>query len=88
MQPFQRVTILFFFCLAWLAASPVFAAKRPPPNVIVILGDDLGYADVGYRDSDINTPNIDALAKGGVQLGSSHGMSVCMSARAAMMTGR
>jgi arylsulfatase A-like enzyme len=70
-----------------LACDFVQAAERRP-NVIVILADDLGNADLGYRGSDIKTPNIDALAKGGVQLESFHGMPVCTPARAALMTGR
>ena len=40
------------------------AAKRPePPNVVILLADDLGWADVGYRGSDIETPSIDRLAE-------------------------
>ena len=63
-------------------------AQERPPNVIVILADDLGNADLGYRGSDIKTPNIDKLAKEGVQLESFHGMPVCTPARAALTTGR
>ena len=70
-----------------LSLSAVNAQERPP-NVIVILADDLGNADLGYRGSDIKTPNIDKLAKEGVQLESFHGMPVCTPARAALMTGR
>ena len=74
-----------FFGLTTLA--PVHA-EEPRPNIIVILADDLGNADLGYRGSDIKTPNIDKLAKEGVQLESFHGMPVCTPARAALMTGR
>ena len=58
------------------------------PNIVVILADDLGNADLGYRGSDIKTPYIDALASGGVRLESYYGMPVCTPARAALMTGR
>ena len=72
----------------------VDAQQRPAgptarrPNIVVILADDLGNADLGYRGSDIKTPNIDALATGGVRLESFYGMPVCTPARAALMTGR
>jgi len=58
------------------------------PNIVVILADDLGNADLGYRGSDIRTPSIDALAAGGVRLESFYGMPMCTPARAALMTGR
>jgi arylsulfatase A-like enzyme len=71
-----------------LAAIPAAYAADPKPNIVVILADDLGNADLGYRGSDIKTPNIDKLAKEGVRLESFHGMPVCTPARAALMTGR
>ena len=86
MESIQRLKFLGLFCLGLLAAAPVVAADRP--NIVVILADDLGNADLGYRGSDIKTPNIDRLAKEGVQLESFHGMPVCTPARAALMTGR
>ena len=55
---------------------------------MVILADDLGNADLGYRGSDIKTPNIDRLASDGVRAESFYGMPVCTPARAALMTGR
>ena len=58
------------------------------PNIVVILADDLGNADLGYRGSGIKTPNIDALAASGVRAESFYGMPVCTPARAALMTGR
>jgi arylsulfatase A-like enzyme len=64
------------------------SAAASKPNFVMILADDLGNVDLGYRGSDIKTPNIDALAKDGVRLENFHGMPVCTPARAALMTGR
>ena len=58
------------------------------PNIIVVVADDLGNADLGYRGSAIRTPNIDTLARGGVRLESYYGQQLCTPARAALMTGR
>jgi arylsulfatase A-like enzyme len=71
-----------------LLVSCSFVEAQQRPNIIMILADDLGNADLGYRGSEIKTPNIDQLAKDGVRLESFHGMPVCTPARAALMTGR
>lgn len=78
-------------CLA-LAQSFAFAAVpvTRPPNVVVILADDVGYGDLGcYGNTRIHTPNIDALAAGGLRLTDFHAnSSVCSPTRAALLTGR
>ena len=60
------------------------------PNVILILADDLGYADVGYHGGkEIPTPNIDSYAENGVQFSAGYAMApVCGPSRAGMLTGR
>jgi len=73
-------------CLAGLATSA--GAEDTKPNIVIILADDLGNADLGYRGSDIKTPNIDKLASDGVRLEDFYGMPVCTPARAELMTGR
>lgn len=71
------------------AFSTVFAADAAErPNIVFIMADDLGNADLGYRGSDIQTPNIDKLATEGVRLESFYGEPVCTPSRAALMTGR
>ena len=74
-------------CATLLIVSPVKAASDKP-NIVIILADDLGNADLGYRGSDIKTPNIDKLAEDGVRLEDFYGMPVCTPARAELMTGR
>jgi arylsulfatase A-like enzyme len=69
-----------------MADDPPASSKRP--HIVVILADDLGNADIGYHGSDIRTPNLDALAAGGVRAEAFYGMPVCTPARAALMTGR
>ena len=76
---------VFVLVTSWTTV-PVWAAE--PPNIVVILADDLGNADLGYRGSKIKTPNIDALANGGARLESYYGLPLCTPARAALMTGR
>ena len=60
------------------------------PNIILIMGDDLGYADTGlYGNKDIPTPNIDSIAKSGVLFPEGYVTApVCSPSRAALMTGR
>ena len=67
-----------------------FARLAEKPNVIILLADDLGYGDVGcYGNKIINTPNIDALAKGGVRFTDFHSNGpMCTPTRAALLTGR
>ena len=61
-------------------------AKKP--NIVIFLADDLGWADVGYRGSPIQTPNIDSLAREGAQLHRFYSTPICTPTRAALMTGR
>lgn len=77
--------LFLLLCLALTA--PVFAS---PPNVIVILTDDLGVNDLGYTGSKFyETPHIDQLAKDGVQFTQAYSSStVCSPTRAALLTGK
>lgn len=61
-----------------------------PPNLIVIMTDDQGYADVGFNGcKDIPTPNLDSIAHNGVQCRNGYvSYSVCSPSRAGLLTGR
>ena len=86
----NRVASIAIAVTASALFSPVTFARAADtkPNIVVILADDLGNADLGYRGSDIKTPNIDKLAQDGVRLDSFYGMPVCTPSRAELMTGR
>lgn len=73
--------------LATLQAGPAPGAA-PRPNILFIVADDLGWKDVGFHGSDIQTPNIDWLAKGGAELAQYYAMPMCTPTRAALLTGR
>ena len=77
-----------FASLLSVTALGTARAAAPKPNIIFIMADDLGFADVGYRGSPIKTPNIDKLAIEGIRLDSFYGEAVCTPSRAALMTGR
>lgn len=73
------------------AAAPLLAqAPQRPPNVVLIVGDDLGYADVGcYGQEEIRTPHIDSLASDGRRFTQVYaGSTVCAPSRCCLMTGR
>jgi arylsulfatase A-like enzyme len=70
-------------------ASNDQTASTPPPNVVFIYLDDLGYGDVGaYGATELKTPNIDALAAGGVRFTNGYASSAtCTPSRYALLTG-
>lgn len=59
-----------------------------PPNIVIIMADDLGWNDVGYHGSDIHTPNLDMLAKNGVELNRFYAHPTCSPTRSSLMTGK
>jgi len=90
MKLLPRTTKFFaMLVLASAALVPMAAsAKAKQPNIVYIVADDQGWGDVGYHGSDIKTPNIDALARGGVRLEQFRAQPLCTQTRAALMTGR
>jgi arylsulfatase A-like enzyme len=85
----MRTTALLVTVAALAASSTLARAQTPPkPNVVILLADDLGNSDLGWRGSEIKTPNIDALANAGAKLEQLYAMPVCSPTRAALLTGR
>ncbi|NLR93410.1 sulfatase-like hydrolase/transferase [Flammeovirga agarivorans] len=83
--------LLAFVCVA-SSVSAVEKGKSPRPNILLIVMDDLGYADVGFMPNaakDIYTPNIDKLAEGGTIFTSAYVTHpYCGPSRTGLMTGR
>lgn len=63
------------------------AAVAAPPNIVVIMADDLGYSDLGCYGGEIATPHLDALAQGGLRFTQAYNTARCWPSRAAVMTG-
>src|SRR5512140_3174364 len=80
---------LLVVCTVMLIGRAAVAAERRP-NIVIILADDMGYADVSCFGGDrYPTPNIDALAKRGLRFTDFHSNgAVCSPTRAALLTGR
>lgn len=82
------------FALLLLAAAvgitpaATAAGNAPRPNFVVLLADDLGSHDVGWRGSEIRTPNLDGLAASGAKLERFYVQPVCSPTRAAQEPGK
>lgn len=78
-------------CLLAVALQGYCVAGAPPhpPNVVFILADDLGWADLACYGSDLHeTPHLDRLASEGMRFSQAYAMPVCSPSRAAILTGR
>jgi arylsulfatase len=75
--------------MQWTLCAQPAAGGVPParPNIIIILADDLGYSDLGCYGSEIATPNLDRLAKGGQQFTQFYTTPRCCPSRASLLTG-
>ncbi|MFM7590618.1 MAG: sulfatase-like hydrolase/transferase, partial [Isosphaeraceae bacterium] len=61
--------------------------KATPPNIVVIMADDLGYSDLGCYGGEIRTPNLDQLAKNGLRFSQFYNTARCWPSRAALLSG-
>lgn len=62
-------------------------ASEERPNIVVIMSDDMGYSDIGAYGGEINTPNLDALARNGLKYTQFYNQARCAPTRASLMTG-
>lgn len=77
------------FCSLALLCGTTFAATTPAkPNILLILADDLGFSDIGCYGSEIETPNLDTLAKEGLRFTQCYNTAKCHSSRVSLLSGR
>lgn len=79
-----------FFWLAFLVVVSLIASPLPaadPPNIVVILSDDMGFSDLGCYGGEINTPHLDSLAAGGLRFTQFYNTARCCPTRASLLTG-
>ena len=87
MKTFQLRTLLATLLVVFLAAA-ADAQSTQKPNILVILTDDQGWADIGYNNPNVYTPNLDKLAAEGAKLTQHYVMPQCTPTRLALFTGR
>lgn len=84
----QRVFLcLLILMTAGVVSGPADAALPPRPNIIIILVDDMGFSDAGCYGGEIQTPNLDRLAAGGIRFKQFYNTGRCCPTRASLMTG-
>ena len=79
----KRLSLLLTVLL--LSLTTIHAAERP--HIILIMVDDMGFSDLGYHGSEIQTPNLDGLAARGVRFSQFYNSGRCCPTRATLMTG-
>lgn len=91
LQKLIFITAMVFaaLCSVFTQANSADTDERQKPNIIILLADDLGWADVGFHgNTEIETPSLDRLAREGIQLDRFYTAPICSPSRSALMTGR
>ncbi len=81
------ISLIFLFVVFFGPAIASHAAVPTKPNILLILADDLGFSDLGCYGGEIETPNLDGLAKGGLRFTQFYNTARCWPSRAAILTG-
>lgn len=81
----RRLLMLSLMCAGVLCPT---AGRARQPNIVFIIADDLGWADVGFHGGSAPTPNLDKLSREGVELSQHYVFPVCSPTRATLLSGR
>ena len=87
MKLIVMVLTFLLLCSCALAERPRLDQSQQTPNILLIVADDLGYAELGAYGSEINTPAIDSLAEQGVRFTSFYAHANCSPTRAMLFSG-
>ncbi|MEM9280217.1 MAG: arylsulfatase [Verrucomicrobiota bacterium] len=80
-----RSLIISFVVGLSILSTALIADERP--NIVLIIGDDIGYSDIGCYGAEIETPRLDALAANGMRFSQAYNMAKCNPTRSSMLTG-
>ncbi len=86
----KYLLIISFLCvlsLGFTTLSPFFGKDGKQPNIVLIVADDMGYSDIGYFGSEIETPNLDKMAANGLVFPNAYNFARCSPTRASILTG-
>ena len=83
----QRFKYLMVACAGFFLLSVAPAALSGQPNILLVMADDMGWTDIGSFGSEIDTPNLDALAKQGVKFTDFHVSVSCSPTRSMLLSG-
>lgn len=83
----RRPIPLFALAVLGVAVPLAASGEGPRPNIIVIMVDDMGYSDIRPYGGEIDTPNLDSLAKGGLRFTQFYNSARCCPTRATLVTG-
>lgn len=84
---FNKTAVIGLVCAVWVTVEMVPIQAAEQPNILLIVADDVGYTDFGCFGSEIETPNIDALASRGVVFSNFHTSVSCSPTRSMLLTG-
>jgi len=82
----RTFSLIFLIALVMLSGCSQKEEKKPP-NIILIMGDDMGFSDIGAYGGEINTPNLDQLAANGLRFTQFYNNARCCPTRASLLTG-
>ena len=81
------IALIFLAQFAFTNCTNQDKTRDSRPNIVLIMGDDIGFSDIGCFGSEIATPNLDKLASEGIRFKQFYNMSKCESTRSVMLTG-